>query len=922
MRFTGRPLLCSLLCMLLFGGTQVAFATEVAGRTELVGGWKLISADKKPGTGAAISQSNFDTNGWFPIKQMPATVLEVLQEDGVYPNLYVGMNLVNEVPQDLYKQDWWYRTSFYAPAGHKAYWLDLPGVNYRAEIWLNGTLLADSRQVVGMYVGHSFNVTDLIRAGQSNTLAIRVTPEQAIPDVSGVELADSWHDWLDWKYLGSKAPRSDHYKEGWTADRNAGVWKPVYLHVTGAVKVSDVLVNTDLPLPATDSSALTVYATLSNATHDPVNGVLTAEITRVGKSPIQVEQPVVLRAGEAREISFTPKTFPQLAVDHPDLWWPYTMGDPNLYDLHITFKVGDEVSDASSLQFGIRKVTQHRDADLRFSKTSEGNFYLQVNGKNFLVRGADYTPDLLFRQDRQRNADHIRYVKDLGLNMLRWESKIADENMFELADRAGIPVMVGWMCCSKWEQWEQWSEEDQAVARQSLRSQILMLRSHSSAFLWSSGSDGLPPEPLREDYRRILHELHWQNPIVDTDANGNKDANGKQVWDGIGMSGVDRWHPPSYWFDPKYSASSGSSAEYGDNEVIPPFESLKKFIPTDKLWPPNEFWFLHAGAHEGANQLTTIRKVIERRYGKSDSAEEFANKAQLAHYETTRAQFEAWSSDGWATHKMEMYWMLNNHWPSFFGHLYDYYMEPGGGYFGAKKALRPLSVVFDYYAGKPHGAAKIRITNQTMSLQTGLRVRVRIYDLQGKVRYAKEATHQSVAAQGVTVALTLPRPTHLASTYFVRCELFGADGRRLVDNVYWQSKTLDDFGDPLHDDDDYPYTQTSWSTFLDLNSMPKIKLDVAGTVTTADDRSRFSITLHNGSSNVAFFERVTIIGNRDGEDVLPIEYDDNYVTIFPGETKSIQGSFDPRVLGDRKAWVRVAGYTTLPDAVELKGTSE
>ena len=907
-----------LVCVSLFYPGCKAIAAEIPGRTELSSGWKLMSASKLAEDGAVISEAGFDPAQWYPIKRMPATVLEILQEDGVYPDLYFGMNLLNEVPQDLYKQDWWYRTSFVAPVGRTTYWLEIPGINYRAEIWLNGKQLADSKHAVGMYVAHEFNVTETVQPGKNNVLAIKITPERAIADVTGVELGDSWHDWLDWKYLGNREPKSDHYKEGWTADRNAGVWKPVYLRSAGPVKVSGALVNTDLPLPAIDSASLTIFATVSNGRAESASGVLSASITRAGKPSIHVEQQVTLAPHETREISFAPGQFAQLVVHNPDLWWPYTMGSSSLYDLHVEFKNDSEVSDAESIQFGIRKVTQHRDNDLRFSKTNEGNLYFQVNGKNFPVRGADYTPDLLFRRDPERDAEIIRYVKDLGLNMLRWELKLADEHMFELADQAGIPVMAGFMCCSKWEQWPQWSEEDQQVARESLRSQVLMLRSHSSAFLWSNGSDGRPPEPLRSDYHAILQQLHWQNAVVDTDGNGNRDAQGKQAWDGIGMEGVDRWHPPSYWFDPKYSASGGSTAEYGDNEVIPPYESLKKFIPKDKLWPPNEFWYFHAGAHEGANQLSTIRQVVERRYGSSNSAEEFARKAQLAHYETTRAQFEDWAANGWATHKIEMYWMLNNHWPSFFGHLFDYYMEPGGAYYGAKKALRPLSVVFDYYASGDHKQAKISITNQTMIDQQGLRVRVRIYDLMGKVRYDRQSSNQSVEAQNVTVAFAMPRVKNLTPTYFVRCELFDAAGARVIDNVYWQSTTLDDFGNPEHDDDDFVYSQASWSDFKALNSMPKVSLEVSGAISHADGRGQFQTTLRNPSEHIAFFERATVTAGKDGDEVLPILFSDNYVTVFPGETVHLEGSFDEKELGGTQPWLHIEGYNTAGSEVPLR----
>jgi exo-1,4-beta-D-glucosaminidase len=915
----------SLFCSLLWAGSFCSFlnsfAVEIPGRTELSAGWKLISANSLTASGAVISRPDFDVHNWYPIRRMPATVLETLQEDGVYPNLYFGMNLLTEVPQDLYKQDWWYRTSFEVPPGQKIYWLELPGINYRAEIWLNSKQVADSQHVVGMYVAHEFNISEFIEPGKPNVLAIKVTPERAIPDVSGVELADSWHDWLDWKYLGSKAPRSDHYKEGWTADRNAGVWKPVYLRATGPVKVSNALVDTDLPLPVVDPASLTVYATVANGSGQPVSGVLLASVSREGKPAIRLEQPVTLGVGEVREFSFAPEKFSQLLVSHPDLWWPYTMGSPNLYNLNVMFKIDGELSDEESIQFGIRKVTQHRDSDLRFSKAAEGNLYFQVNGKDFHARGADYAPDLLFRYDPQREVETIRYVKDLGLNMLRWEAKIADEHMFELADQAGIPVMAGWMCCSKWEQWDQWNAEDLRVAKESLSSQILMLRSHGSAFLWSNGSDGLPPQPLRSDYRRILKELHWQNAVVDTVSNGNTDGHGNQVWDGIGMSGVDRWHPPSYWFDAKYPAAGGSTAEYGDNEVIPPFESLKKFIPKDKLWPINEFWYFHAGAHMGANELTTIRQVVDRRYGSSSSAQEFSRKAQLAHYENTRAQFEDWAANGWATHKIEMYWMLNNHWPSFFGHLFDYYMEPGGAYYGAKKGLRPLSVVFDYFSGQGNKSANIFITNQTMSAQRGLRVRVRIYDLLGSLRYERQVANRSVEPQDVTVALTVPRLPNLTPTYFVRCELLNATGATLADNIYWQSTTRDEFGNPANDDDDFPYSQASWSDFKALNTMPQVSLEATGAVRKTGGRSHFIVSLHNPTRHIAFFERVSVTQGRDGNEVLPILYSDNYVTVFPGETVHLDGSFDDKNSGANSLWLSIEGYNTARTSIPFKTAS-
>ncbi|HEV7852529.1 MAG TPA: glycoside hydrolase, partial [Mycobacterium sp.] len=101
-----------------------------------------------------MSRPDYQAPGWHNVRRMPATVLQALQDDGTYPDLYYGKNLLDEVPQDLYKQDWWYRTTFTAPAGHTTYLLELPGINYRAEVWLNGRLVADNKQIVGMFSAH------------------------------------------------------------------------------------------------------------------------------------------------------------------------------------------------------------------------------------------------------------------------------------------------------------------------------------------------------------------------------------------------------------------------------------------------------------------------------------------------------------------------------------------------------------------------------------------------------------------------------------------------------------------------------------------------------------------------------------------------------------------------------------------------
>ncbi len=915
--------------LVLVAGDYRVFVTPgppEAHDVELADGWRMTSASGLPTDAKALSVPTYDASSWLPVRRMPATVLETLQDDGVYPDLYYGKNL-QTVPQDLYKQDWWYRTTFSAPAGAQVYRLDFPGINYRADIWLNGHQIADRQRIVGMYNDHELDVTPWIDPGKQNTLAVKVTPERAIQDVNGVELADSWYDWINWRYLGYQAPGKNPGDNPGTGtsfvpDRNAGIWKPVYLKTSGPVSIGAATVNSELPLPNTDRARLTVHATLRNNTSRLVRGVIRATISRDGKAPIRVDEPVSLQAGQSQELSLDPDKFAQLTVHHPDLWWPYTMGDPDLYDLRLDFVQNQTATETASLKFGIRTITQGRDADDSFADLGTGgNFYLKVNGKDFLVRGATYTPDLLYKDDPDRDAAILGYVKDLGLNMLRLESKISSTRFVEMADKLGIPLMYGWMCCNQWEKWQQWDAEDRQVAQESLRSQIDMLRSHASVFVWANGSDGRPPVDVLAGYHQTLRDLHWPNAIVDTVSSLNRDAEGQALWDGIQMAGPYSWRPPSYWFSGRYGAARGSSAEQGDNEHIPPFPSLKKFIPPDKLWPINDTWFFHAGSGPQNSKLINVQRVINRRYGFSTGAEMFANKAQLAHYEATRAQFEAFAANGWDRHKMTIYWMLNSHWPSFFGNLFDYYLRPGGAYYGAKKGLRPLSVVFDSYATGNHHQAKVTVVNQTGAAHQGLRVRVRTYDLSGKLRDDRSADDISVDAGGSVQSMTLPPGPADSPVFFVRCELLDESGEVVTENVYWQSQQADDVGPPGNDAA-FDSTQVSWADMTALNYMAKAPLDVSAVQNSADTGGagqKVTIRLHNPSQRVAFFERAELLDAPDADEILPIEYDDNYVTVFPGETVEIDGRVpETGTTAPRASWVRVTGYNSAPVVVPVR----
>jgi len=209
----------------------------------------------------------------------------------------------------------------------------------------------------------------------------------------------------------------------------------------------------------------------------------------------------------------------------------------------------------------------------------------------------------------------------------------------------------------------------------------------------------------------------------------------------------------------------------------------------------------------------------------------------------------------------------------------------------------------------------VTLVNQTPDDRSDLRVRVRVYDLQGEIRDDRTTERLDVASGGSVDAMTLPRVARDSSVYFVRCEVIDDDGSVVAENVYWQSQQRDDVGDPTNDWA-FELKQVSWANMTALNWMPKVPLEVSAQRTDADGENGVTIRLRNPTEHVAFFERAEILGAPDDDEILPIEYSDNYVTVFPGETVEVRGV----VPTDRtKAnWVRVSGYNSPPAMVPIK----
>lgn len=830
------------------------------GKIILHHGWEVQSSCVAKEAGEKISEAGFDAGSWHKA-DIPATVVGVLVTDKTYPDPNYGVNLKSfpgmdysdksffanqDMPKDSpFRCSWWYRTEFPSPSptgAQKAkHWLDFLGINYRADIWINGKKLASEKDVAGTYRTYEFDVTKYLESGKTNALAL---------EISAPGKNDLGITWVDW----NPTP----------PDKNMGIWKEVFLTSSGDVTVRNPYVASKLANSFT-TAALTASADLRNVADHPVQGQLKFEMEGV-----QLSQPVSLAADESKTVRFTPEQFAQLQLAHPRLWWPYTMGEPNLYKATLTFAVdGQGTSDSASTTFGIREVTSEL--------TPQGGRLFRLNGHNVLIRGAAWAPDLLFRWSSAKLDADLAYVRDMGMNTIRLEGRIDREELFSKADRLGILVMPGWTCCDAWEKWSNWKAEQHAISKESLKSQIRILRQHPSVFVWLNGSDGPPPADVEKDYLAILQELDWQNPSVSSASETATTVTGPS---GVKMTGPYEYVPPVYWLaDTKAGGAYGYNTETSPGPAIPPRESLQRFIPKDHLWPIDDVWNYHAGK-ERFTTINVFSDGLNRRYGQATSLDDFLRKAQAVTYDGQRAMFEAYARNKYVSTGV-IQWMLDNAWPSLIWHLYDYYQVPAGGYFGTKKACEPVHIQYSYDDNS------VAVINGTFAAMKGMKASAKIYDINAFEKAAKAAT-LDLPSDSSNKAFELPAVPGISTTYFLRLQLHDASGALVSDNFYWLSTKADTL-DWSHKHDTVYTPQKDFGDLTGLQSLPQVQLEtkIGARDVSGDQQKIVHVVLNNPSKNLAFMVHLRLTDGPSGADIVPVFWDDNYFSLLPGEHRDI-----------------------------------
>ncbi len=825
--------------------------------------WKIQSSKEVPEKGAEISNELTISKNWIPAI-VPSTVLGTLVANDIIKDPFFGKNLEN-ISTEQFKMPWWYVTSFdlNAEEANRSARLSFDGINHKANVWLNGKLIADSNSIDGTYRITAFDVSENLISG-TNILAIEV-----IPPVPG----DFSIGYVDW----NPSP----------PDGNMGVFRPVTLHLNKGVGIENPFVLTKVNKETLKEADLKVSAELANYTDASITGKLTGRI-----EDVVFEKTVTIEPNSKKLIEFSSKEYAQLNFQNPKLWWPVHLGEPDLYFLDLEFNVDNIISDTLQTRFGIREFE-----DYWLDEIHRG---YKVNGQKVMIKGGGWTDDLFLMDNDESLEAQIKYVKQMNLNCVRLEGFWGkDHKLYDLCDENGILLMVGWSC--------HWEHEHHLGApvderyggvylpehidhiSKAWEEQVIWLRNHPSIFVWTMASDKVPIVSLEKKYIETFEKYDPLRPCLNSTGGVGSDNHVIGTYDVVseisGSSGVKMLGPyaytaPVYWFTNTHLGGAyGFNTETGPGAQVPQIDSLKKMIPENKLWPINDVWNFHCGKFEFAD-LTRFTEAITERYGKATSLEDFDKKAQAMNYELMRPMFEAFQ-----VYKKRstgvIQWMLNAAWPKMYWQLYDYYLNPTGAFYGTQKACLPLSLIYNY------GDHQIYLINDFLYNVEGLQAQIRVYDIESNLLLEKNIATDALKDSSKSI-FELEEIKNLTSAYFLDLRLLDADKKEVSNNFYWLS-TKEEILDYETDLGEFGYHTPSkdYADLTLLNELPKVNLDINTEHENLDSEQKFTITLANNSDKIAFLINLKLVEKGTGEIILPVFWEDNFISLLAGEKRTV-----------------------------------
>lgn len=868
--------LLALLCYLpAFTQSPVKIQRLEAGeKTCLHEGWFARKASEIGEDGNRLTGQPFEATGWMKAK-VPGTVLTTLLENKIYPAPEFGLN--NQLIPDIFHvgrafYTYWFACPFtmeaLLPGQHV--WLNFRGINYKAEIYLNGKRV-NTVTHEGMFLRQSYDITSYLKENGTNVLAVLVFPPDHVGNPNGGQGGD-----------GQIARNCTmQYTPGWdwiqpVRDRNTGIWDEVSMAVTKDVRVQHPYVVTKVPgvrIPNAskqEPAYLETSVELENVSDQIQKG--TAVATYKGK---ELRVQVSLEPGEKKLVSF-----PKETIRNPKLWWPNGIGQQPLEEIHFSFieQTTQQVSDQQSVRFGIREIQTRKN-----EQNGGREFY--VNGQRIYITGGNYIDsDWLLRLSPERYDHEVRFHAEMNLRMIRvWGGALLERpEFYQACDKYGILVFQDlWGsgdCNGAWEdltkldsrerRWEY--PDNHALFLQMAEDQIKMIRNHPSLCFWCGANEWPLAKDIDEALKNdILPRLDPNRLFASysTDSVFTRNYLGDN---GDGPYGIQepewfftfRSHP----FNPE--AGSVGSPEVESFRAFMPEEDLKAFPRKSRTRNPN--WIYHKDLGYGDH--------LER-YGELQTIEDYCRYAQLVNYDQYRSFMEGWASHMWDWYTGILIWKTQNPWTALRGQMYDWYLDVNASLYGTKKGCEPLHPFYNLVT------KQVQLLNTTVEAVSNLTVKAEIFNREGEKLWEQSAQANAEASQ-VKDIFAVPVPSEVSGVYFLKLSLWNGQKTELTRNIYWLTTTPKDY--------------------RTLHELPKSSPDIKTTFT-KDGNSYTGKTVFTADAHISFFNRIKLFDKQTGKRILPVHYSDNYITLMPGDQQTVTFSFQSE-LPESQIEVVVEGF--------------
>lgn len=817
---------------------------DEVGKQLFTSNWKIKPSSSTKLTGEKLSLGEKDDSASWIDAPVPGTIMNALVQNGTYKNLYERDNM-QKVASEQFKHSWFYTRDFSLSTIDKNshYQLNFEGINYKANIWLNGKKLADTTTIVGAFNRFTLLIDSAVLEG-INHLAIELFP----PTIGAYTIG-----FVDW------APTPP--------DNNMGIFRDVELKITRNVEIKNTFVYSKVNLNTLSDADLFLSTELLNYSNQD------QEVSLEGKiEEITFSHKITLKANEKKLVKLSSKELPQLHIANAKLWWPNGYGEANLYHMQLSAKANNEISCSEEIDFGIREVGDYINEN--------GHRGYTINGKKILIKGAGWVDDLLLGNTVEFDEAQVKYVKDMNLNCIRFEAFWGkDHSIYNLCDKYGILAMVGFSCQWEWEDYIGTPCTDNfgcavdgtsiALLSSYWKHQIMWLRNHASVFSWVGGSDFLPHPDLEKNYISILKEVDPSRTYLSCAKTWTSKVSGPS---GVKMNGPYDYVPPMYWYtDTERGGAFGFNTETGPGAQPPVLWTLHKMLGEKPNWPMDSTWDYHHGRH-AFKDMNRYMKSFNNRYGASPTLEDFSLFSQAASYEAIRPMFEAFRNNR-PNSTGVVQWMLNSAWLDTFWQLYDAYLMPTGAYYGTKVSCAPLLASYNY------GNNAVYMNNDTKDSSSNT-VKIELFDINSKVLLSKEL---NVHTNGNASAKAFDLPKLSKGVSFLNLSVLNKKGEQISTNFYWLSSKNDKM-EPNKDSASWIYTPSAeFADYKALRKLPKANIKVEKVI----KENEMQVSVSNTSNSIAFFIELIAMDDKTKEPARPVFWSDNYISLKPGESKKL-----------------------------------